>query len=312
MNLPGDALCASYAACRRRCRRAGSNFSAGFLLLPRAKRRAMDALYAFLRHTDDLVDNPQPAPLRTAALGQWRAALEDALQGRFDLPPDDPQHPSPPEDPQVQAGRILLPALADTVRQFAVPPQHLRAVIEGMEMDLKQRRYETFQELKQYCQRVASAVGLACIHIWGFRTPEALEPARKCGIALQLTNILRDLGDDAQQGRVYLPLSDLRECHYTVQDLLCNVADKRFERLMALQVERAERYYREGAALLDVLARDGQRIFGMTMAVYWALLRKIQRRPADVFAGRIRLGRAKKLQLAARWTLLPPRLAALL
>jgi phytoene synthase len=272
----------------------------------------MEALYAFLRHTDDLVDNPQPARLRAAALGQWRAALEDALLGRFEPPGADPQQPSQAEDPQVQTGRVLLPALTDTVRQFAVPPQHLRAVIDGMEMDLRQRRYETFQELKQYCQRVASAVGLACIHIWGFRGPEALEPARKCGIALQLTNILRDLRDDAQQGRVYLPLSDLRECYYPVEDLFSNVADKRFERLVALQVERAERYYREGAALLDLLAPDGQRIFGMTMAVYRALLRKIQRRPADVFTRRIRLGRAKKLQLAARWALLPPRVAALL
>jgi len=312
MTLSGDQLRASYVACRCKSRRAGSNFSVGFLLLPPAKRRAMDALYAFLRHSDDLVDNPQPLRPCAAALGQWRRALEDALSGRLDRAGSDLQRPLQPEEPQVQAGRVLLPALADTVRQFAIPPEHLRAVLDGLEMDLGRPRYETFQELKRYCERVASAVGLTCIHIWGFRGAEAFQPARQCGIALQLTNILRDLYDDARQDRVYLPLGDLRECNYTVEDLLHRVADKRFARLMALEIERAERYYRQGAALLDWLAPDGRRIFGMTMAVYRALLRKIQRRPGDVFSRRVGLSRVKKLQIAARWTLLPPRLAALL
>jgi 15-cis-phytoene synthase len=312
MTISRDAVCVSYAACRRFSRRAGSNFYAGFLLLPRAKRRAMDALYAFMRHTDDLADNPQPANLHTHALVRWRAALEHALLGCFDRPGTEPHSPVPSNDPEEQVGRDLLPALADAVKRFQIPPEHLRAVIDGVEMDLKRRRYETFDELKRYCELVASAVGLACIHIWGFRGPEALVPARKCGIALQLTNILRDLRDDAEQDRVYLPLADLRECAYTEDDLLQGVADGRFRRLVALEVERTEQFYREGAVLLDLLEPDGRRVFGMMMAVYRAILKKIKRRPDDVLLRRVHLSRPKKLQIAARWTLLPPRVTALL
>jgi phytoene synthase len=310
MNTSGDALRVSYAACRRTSRRAASNFFGSFLLLPRGQRCAMDALYAFLRHTDDLVDNPQPAHLRTQALIEWRAALEHALLGRFDRPAGAAQHAA--DDLQQQAGRTILPALADAVKRFRIPPEHLRAVIDGVEMDLVQRRYETFADLRQYCEQVASAVGLACIHIWGFRGPEAFAPARTCGIALQLTNILRDLRDDAEQDRVYLPLADLRECDYTIEDLMAGVADQRFRRLIALQVDRAEHCYREGAVLLDLLERPGQRVFGMMMAVYHALLKKIKRRPGDVLARRVHVSRARKWQIAVRWALLPPRVAALL
>lgn len=307
MNLSPGAIRESYAFCRRVNRRAGSNFLASFRLLPHAKRPAMNALYAFMRHTDDLADNPQPAPLRAKALVQWRAALEDALLGRFD--------PSGPHD---AAGQALLPALADAVTRYQVPPEHLHAVIDGVQMDLKRRRYEVFDQLEQYCCRVASAVGLACIHVWGFRGrgsahgQEALRRARSCGIALQLTNVLRDIKEDARQDRVYLPLEDLRRCGYSVDELKAGVVNGRFLRLMELEIERAEHFYREGAELLDRLEPDGRRIFGMMMATYRALLRTIQRRPADVFTRRIRIGRAKKLQLAFRWTLLPPRVAALL
>ena len=177
-------------------------------------------------------------------------------------------------------------------------------------MDLDPRRYETFDELQEYCQRVASAVGLACIHIWGFRGSEVFgkgEPARQAGIALQLTNILRDLKEDADAGRVYLPLADLREFGYTEADLRAGVVDERFHRLMAAQVARAERYYAGGAELIEWLDPSGRRIFGLMMATYHALLRKIARRPAEVFRRRVRLGRLKKMQLAARWSLLPVR-----
>jgi len=309
MSGSGDTVGRSYAACRRIARQARSNFCAGFLLLPRAQRQAMDALYAFMRHTDDLADNPQPAHLRSQALVEWRAALDRALVGRFDPGRSDPART---EDLDAQAGRALLPALADGVHRFAIPPEHLRAVIDGVAMDLEPRRFEAFDELRRYCELVASAVGLACIHVWGFRGPEAFEPARRAGIALQLTNILRDLRDDAEQDRVYLPLADLRECAYSVEELVQGVADARFRRLVALEAERAEQYYRDGAALLDLLEPAGRRAFGMMMAVYHSLLRKICRRPGDVFLRRMRLGTARKLQITARWALLPPRTAALL
>ncbi len=311
MKLPAEAIEASYGWCRRMARRSGSNFYLSFLRLPRAKRRAMDALYAFMRHTDDLADDPQPLQSRREALLNWRAVLQRALQGQFDL---SEQQPRFKEEERLgrRSGPHLLPALADVVRRFAVPVEHLLAVIDGVEMDLSRRRYETFDQLQGYCEHVASAVGLACIHVWGFHGRQALEPARKCGIALQLTNILRDLKEDAQRDRVYLPLGELRQFGYSVDELKRGVANERFGRLMEFQIDRAERFYREGAELIEWLESAPRRTFGMMMATYRALLEKIKRRPGDVLQRRIRLSRPKKLLIAARWTLLPPRAAALL
>ena len=323
MNPSAEALDASYDACRRVARRSRSNFYPSFLGLPRAKRRAMTALYAFMRHTDDLADDPLPAfPSeghenvppngRRQSLANWRTALAEALHGRFDLTgPRSPHHGKSARS-DYPSGRELLPAVADTVRRYRIPAEHLHAVIDGVEMDLKQRRYESFDELQGYCQRVASAVGLACIHVWGFRGRQALQPARKCGIALQLTNILRDLKEDAQRDRVYLPLDDLRQCGYSVDDLVRGVADERFHRLMEYEIIRTEWFYREGAELMHWLEPDGRRIFGMMISTYRALLKKIKRRPARVLARRVSLSRARKLQIVACWTVLPPRVAALL
>jgi phytoene synthase len=312
MKLSEELIEASYARCRRVARRSGSNFYLSFLRLPRAKRRAMDALYAFMRHTDDLADNPQPLELRREALRKWRATLNHALQGLFDLPDRQQTRHKRRELPNNACGRGLLPALADAVERFGVPAEHLVAVIDGVEMDLTRRRYETFDELEHYCEHVASAVGLACIHIWGFHGQQAIEPARKCGVALQLTNILRDLKEDARQDRVYLPLADLRQFGCSVDGLKQGEADERFDRLMQFQIDRAERFYREGAELIEWLESAPRRTFGMMMATYHALLEKIKRRPREVLRRRIRLSRPRKLQIVARWTFLPPRAAALL
>jgi len=153
-----------------------------------------------------------------------------------------------PREPFSARDRVacqVLPAWRYRGR-FRIPAEHLHAVIDGVEMDLVQCRYEDFEHLQQYCQRVASAVGLACIHIWGFHASGALEPARKCGVAMQLTNILRDLKADATLDRVYLPLADLRQCDYTVEELKAGLADERFDRLMNCEIARADRFYREG------------------------------------------------------------------
>ena len=309
MNLSRDAIDVSYQACRGLARRSRSNFYPCFVGLPPEKRRAMDALYAFMRHTDDLADDPLPAELRRQSLSKWRAALAAALQGRFDLSARRQSQNGRAANPDYPCGPELLPALTDAAGRFRIPPEYLLAVIDGVEMDLKKRRYETFDELQVYCERVASAVGMACIHIWGFSGREALEPARKCGIAMQLTNILRDLKEDAQQDRIYLPLDDLEQCGYSTHDLTCGIADDRFVRLMEFEIGRAEWFYHEGAVLIDFLQRDGRRIFGMMMATYRALLKKIKRHPREVLHRRVTLGRSKKLQIAARWTLLPPRMA---
>jgi phytoene synthase len=311
LSYPQPATCASYLSCRQMSRRAGSNFYPCFLLLPKPKRRAMDALYAFTRHTDDLTDNPEPVPVRRAALLRWRASLEAALSKAPETLADD----GPRQDPRAGADRppadVLLPALADTVERFCIPAEHLFAVIDGVAMDLDRASYDTFDDLVTYCERVASAVGLACIHIWGFRGKEAIEPARKSGIAFQLTNILRDVKEDAQQGRVYLPLEDLGRFGYSWEDLRAGAVDERFDRLMQFEIDRARRFYHEGAELFDRLEPDGRRIFGMMITVYHRFLERIGRRPRDVFRGRVGLSRWQKLRIAARWALLPAGRSAL-
>jgi phytoene synthase len=289
------ALAASYRFCRQMACRSRSSFYASFLLLPSAKRQAMDALYAFMRHTDDLGDSDRPAAERGAALVQWRAQFQRALAGPWAT---DAQATNDP-------GTRLLPALADTVARYAIPPEHLEAVIDGQVMDLEPARYETFDELVAYCERVASAVGLACIHVWGFRDPAALEPARQCGIAFQLTNILRDLDEDLARGRLYLPLADLRACGCTPEDLFNRRVDEHFFRLVALEVGRARQLYADAARLTRWLEPEGRRIFGMMAAVYRRLLEKVARRAPQLLHQRVRLSRLEKLAIALRWFFLP-------
>jgi phytoene synthase len=291
---------ASYRLCCQAARRSGSSFYPSFYLLSRPKRRAMCALYAFLRHTDDLADDPGPLELRQRGLAQWRADLAAALAE------EKPARISPDENramPQSPRGRpaAILPALADCVRRFGIPHEHLYAVLDGAEMDLKRRRYPTFAELEQYCHHVASAVGLACLYIWGFRSPRVFAPARQLGVAYQLTNILRDLAEDARADRVYLPLEDFQRCDYRVEELSAGVVDARFLRLVGWQVDRARGYFDQGAALGDWLEPEGRRMLGLMTATYRLLLDKIDRCRAELLTRRVRLGRWQRLRLAARW-----------
>jgi 15-cis-phytoene synthase len=318
MNSSDDALQASYAFCRRLSRRSGSNFYLGFLLLPREKRKAMDALYAFMRHTDDLADAPANANDFSAApdrrreqLHQWRVSLQKALACEYGSFTAD----------SASTGANLLPALADTVKKYNIPHEYLYAVLNGVAMDLDRTRYETFDELKEYCRLVASAVGLACIHIWGFRgqgdcpdPPSAdgtvpfvtfVEYASQAGIAFQLTNILRDLKADAAADRVYLPLDDIRSCGYSVEELKNGVVNEAFHRLMELEIDRAWSFYRHGIKLTDFLHNDGRRIFGLMTTVYLFLLKKIHRRPDEVFSRQISAGIFMPLRFAATWAFLP-------
>jgi phytoene synthase len=195
------------------------------------------------------------------------------------------------------------------VRRFDIPPADLQAVLRGVEMDLDRHRYETFAELESYCELVAAAVGRACIRIWGLRAagPEAMDSARAAGIALQLTNILRDLREDARAGRVYLPLDDLRRCGYSVEQLQRGDAGPAFRRLMDLEIARAREFYARAAGLSAWLDASGRRVYGMMLATYRALLEKIARRPEAVFERRVALGRLEKLRIALRWAVLPPR-----
>jgi phytoene synthase len=277
---PGRELRQSYAWCERVARRQAGNFYHGFRLLPADQRRALCALYAFMRVADDLADEPGPVDARQRALDTWREQLDQALAGSY--------------------YHRLHPALHDAIERYGVPRRYLEEVLDGVCMDLTIARYDTFAELYRYCYRVASAVGLSCIHVWGFRSEQAPRHAEAAGVALQLTNILRDLGEDAARGRVYLPREDLERFGYGADDLGRHVRDDRFRALMRFEVERARGYYEAAEALAPLLEPAGRAVFLVMLRTYRGLLDVIVRRDYDVFSRRASLGRLRKLWLAAR------------
>ena len=279
----------SYSFCERLTRREAKNFYFAFRLLPAAQRRALCALYAFLRVADDLADMPGATAVKRCRLAEWREQFHDALAGH------DP-HP-------------LHPALRHTVTRYRLPPAYLEAVLDGVEMDLDTVHFATFADLYPYCYRVASAVGLACIHVWGFRDERALVHAESAGVAFQLTNILRDLGEDARRGRIYLPREDLDRFGYTEDDLRHGVHDERFRALMRFEVDRARAYYCEGERLAPLLPSAGRAVFLVMLRTYRGLLDAIEERDYDVFRERVRIGKLHKLWLACRS--LPVRLGIL-
>ncbi|MCI0683895.1 MAG: squalene/phytoene synthase family protein [Gemmataceae bacterium] len=268
----------SYRYCEALARREAGNFYPAFRVLPKDQRRGMCALYAFMRIADDLSDEPGSVDDKRHGLVAWRVALRQALASRG-------THP-------------IHPALRHTVTAFAVPAEYLEAVIDGVEMDLTTLRYATFADLRLYCWRVASAVGLACIRLWGCRDEAAKEFAEHAGIAFQLTNILRDLKEDAARGRVYLPQEDLTRFGYDEDRLQRGVRDDAFRALMRFQIERARWHYQQAWPLAPLLARPGRAVFLLMARTYQALLDAIERRDFDVFSGRIRVGGWRKLMLA--------------
>ncbi len=271
----------SYPHCRAVTRAARSSFPLAFRLLPPAKRRAMDALYAFLRVSDDLADDPGAD---AATLAAWRAALVEALAGRF-------THP-------------VHPALHDAVERYAIPSRFLVDVLDGVAADLAPLHFATFADLYPYCYRVASAVGLACVRVWGLRPgatwAEADGPAEAAGIAFQLTNILRDLGEDAARGRVYLPADELAA--FGVDPRTWSPLSSAFAEMMRIQASRARRYYDAADRLNRYLTADGRAIYGLMCGTYRGLLDEIGRRRFDVFATRVKLPRWRKATaFSAAW-----------
>ncbi len=276
----------SHAYCERLARREAGNFYHAFRILPGPQRRAMCALYAFLRVSDDLTDGPELPDDKQAALAGWRGQFDRALTGDY-------SHP-------------LHAAFHHTVQVYRIPRAYLDAVLEGVEMDLFHDSYATFADLYRYCYRVASAVGLACIHIWGSAEERAKELAEKAGIAFQLTNILRDLREDAARGRVYLPQEDLERFGYSLPQLHRGERDERFRALMRFQIERARRYYDAAGPLSELLPPAGRAVFQVMLRTYRGLLDAIEQRDYDVFSGRVSLSRWRKLRLVvqalpARW-----------
>jgi phytoene synthase len=225
--VSGTELAASYEECRRVAKSAARNFYYGFALLPAPKRDALCALYAFMRHADDISDSPGVEADKTAGLQQWRTALDRALEGKY-------------------GDSRILPAFHHTVTTYAIQPAYLHDLITGAEMDLSIPKYPTFDALRRYCYCVAGTVGLCCIHVFGFRDPAALDLAPKLGIAFQLTNILRDVPEDFSMGRIYLPQEDLERFNCSEEDLSSHAASPRFIELMRFETQRAWQFYNEG------------------------------------------------------------------
>ena len=272
-------LAADHAACAAILRRSGSSFAMPIALLPEAKRRGTTALYAFCRVADDLVDDAADREAAAAGLAAFSTATDAALSG---LPVDDP----------------VLRAVTDTVRRYAVPEQYLRDILAGVRMDLNRSRYETPAELELYCSRVASAVGIAAIHVWGFTDPAAIGLAHDCGVAFQLTNILRDIPEDLDRGRVYLPEEDFAACGCTMDDLLAGRIDPLFARLAALETQRAAERFRRAAALDGMLSTDGRGVFRAMFGVYRTLLRAVSRQGVGIFTAKVRASKPRLMAAA--------------
>jgi len=273
------ALEASYRFCRGIARRKAKNFYHAFLLLPPGRRRSMCALYAFMRRTDDLADEPGPPSEKTQALCAWRLELEAALAGERSTWPG-------------------LLALADTVARHAIPPRLLHEVIDGVSRDIQPGRFPTFADLADYCYHVASVVGLSCLHIWGYRSEggKAEKLAGDCGLALQLTNILRDLGPDARDGRIYLPEDDLARFGVEPDELASALRpNSRLHSLLAFEAQRAYGYYAAARQLVPLVAPIGRPVLLYIVGVYRCLLDEIVRRDYDVLSSRISLSPWRKV-----------------
>lgn len=266
--------------CQEKCAASGSSFYYSFLFLPVRQRQAIMALYAFCREIDDVVDECKEPTVAASKLAWWREEL-----GRLDE--SRPTHP---------VTRALLAAR----QSFSLPGEQLLEIVDGMEMDLQQSRYADFRELALYCHRVAGVVGLLSAEIFTYQDRQTLKYAHELGIALQLTNIIRDIGEDARRGRIYIPSEELREFHVSEADILGNRYSDNFTALMNFQAERAEQHYTRALALLPATDRKNQRPGLMMAAIYRSLLAEIRDEAFRVLHQRISLPPLRKLWIAFR------------
>lgn len=269
----------AYALCRRVAHRYGANFSIGFRFLPRRKRDAVYASYAFCRFVDDAVDENPGAGARERIDG-WKTELDRCYRG-------EPGHP-------------ITVALADTVSRYPIPKSAFSGLIEGCRMDLVKKRYADFSELMQYSDLVATTISTMSLAIFGYRDAGAVERGRDLATAFQLTNILRDVGEDIGKDRIYLPQDELRRFGVAEEDLKARRVTPGFAELMRFQVERVRQHYRRAEPLLAMIAPDARRCTRLMGSVYYRVLERIEASGYRVFGPRIGLSLAEKIGLVAR------------
>jgi phytoene synthase len=270
------------AYCTALTKKSGSNFYYSFLFLPRKRRAAMYTVYAFCKEVDNAVDEPPAGSNPQEELRRWRVELDAAYRGTPTFP--------------------VTISLAEHVRQLAIPQAYFDELIKGVEMDLTASRYASFQDLSLYCYRVASVVGLICLHIFGPTSARAQDYAVDLGMAFQLTNILRDIGTDAAQGRIYLPQEDLDKFGCTEQTILQRQESDALRELFRLETARAHEYYAKAQAAFEALSasdRQALTVAEIMRAVYFRILKKIEEPRHRIFGPRVRLAASRRLAVAA-------------
>ena len=273
----------SYAYCEQVARTQARNFYYSFLTLPPDRKAAMCAVYAFFRYSDDVSDEEGEGTVKADRMNRWREALDSALAGEY-------------------GDSMILPAFHDTVQRYNIPGNYFHELIDGTEMDLTTNRYETFQDLHSYCYLVARFVGFVCIHVWGFDPADgkALEYAEACGLAFQLTNIMRDVNEDARRDRIYLPLEDLKRFGVSEDHIKSGQVNEPFRSLMQFECNRARQYYREAEKLIPLIEPASRPTYCIMMRIYRGILDSIERNGYDVHSRRARVSTPKKLGIVAQ------------
>ena len=277
----------SYDYCQQVAKDQAKNFYYAFRTLPAKKRRAIYAVYAYCRLCDDIADDEAPVERKREMFGQVRQMLDLCLR-----------RDSSDEIPDSLAPEFV--ALRGVLSDFNIPHSYFSEILEGVETDLVKTRFADFDELRDYCYKVASVVGLVCIEVLGYSDPKAVRFAVDMGIALQLTNIIRDVREDTDRDRVYIPQDEMARFGYTEDDLKASVADERFRMLMQFQADRARSYYESSRGLFELIDVESRACPQVLHAAYWAILNRIESSSFDVFNQRIGLSTPTKLLITAR------------
>lgn len=273
-----------YEYCKKITRERGTNFYLGFSFLPKEKRNAIFASYAFCRYADDIVDEPgmkNPKKL----LARWKQDLDSCYAGK--------------------AAHPIMVALSDAVKKYSIPKEPFLGLVEGCDMDLSVKRYDSFEDLLKYCERVAVTMSTISLHVFGIKDEKAKEYGKYLSLALQLTNIIRDIGEDAKKGRIYIPLEDLKKYGYSEEELLAGVLNPHFRKLMEFQVTRAKGYFEKANSVLSCIEEDSR--FGALLmgAVYAKILERIEKNGYDVFSKKHALNLLDKGVLVGKMIVFP-------